>query len=373
MDKKQLVQQVLERMEKAAVSIGERAKLRADDHYWQNYPDGHYRLGDSVIVEEDLACLDENSLQKILDGDDIPAGIGYKDLWQMWGQQGCFKCTPTILTQGCEAPVLRIRHDSYLHLHWMRGDCFQDSSDAHCNGTNGRSPITLAVDISAACRVWYRYTQEEREEWERKWALFRKAMIIHHPFTACARHKTFYTMLDKYPEIFEEFIDLTDENVLHMHLDKSLTLDAMRAACAGEKYECPTVLELALMRNDEECCGILRFGETAVSFSWCENGVPRTSAINFPAFAEDAYFRSPPLSPRLYVQHCWFGLAVTLMSLAGVSVSFWRCVPRKGSNFDVIDACAFGADRRVSGWNYIHDKCSAAAQRYPDFPAWMRF
>ena len=84
MDKKQLVQQVLERMEKAAVSIGERAKLRADDHYWQNYPDGHYRLGDSVIVEEDLACLDENSLQKILDGDDIPAGIGYKDLWQMW-------------------------------------------------------------------------------------------------------------------------------------------------------------------------------------------------------------------------------------------------------------------------------------------------
>ena len=188
MNKKTLVQQVIEQMEKASVVFAEGTQVWSSDRFWVRYPEGHYASSYCYCVEEHLSCLDEQSLQKILELVPFTEGIEFDALWKAWGQSGCFKCEPAILTwEDKKVPILRIRHDSYLH--YMRGYAFQNSYDAHCNGSNGASN-NLEQDIRAI--TWSEYSlgeeQDEytiRPQWEEKWALFRKAMIVQHSFVAC--------------------------------------------------------------------------------------------------------------------------------------------------------------------------------------------
>ena len=383
MNKKTLVQQVLEQMEKAEVVFDKDTRVRTEGRFWDYYPEGHYATPFYYCVEEHLSCLDENSLQQILELAPYSHGITFGSLWKAWGRAGCFKCKPTILTWGNrKAPVLRIRHDSYLH--YMRGYAFQNSYDAHCNGSNGESS-NLHQDIRAISLSPYALDEEQDEDaqyeaWEKKWALFRKAMIVQHPFVACGGRQTFYAMLDEYPEVFEEFINLTDSQVLSLNLDPTLTLEEMRKQCKDQPYDWRRgVFELALMYQNQ-CYGRLRFGETSVSFTWRRNKETHCSTIDFPEWDKQSYFselydigdmasgvRPEQLSQREYLHACWNGLATMLLSLEGVSISQGYCVPRRGWELETTTVCLDTPNSQVQGMTDLWDKVSEATRIYPGF------
>lgn len=41
--------------------------MRTEGRFWDYYPEGHYATSFYYCVEEHLSCLDENSLQQILE------------------------------------------------------------------------------------------------------------------------------------------------------------------------------------------------------------------------------------------------------------------------------------------------------------------
>lgn len=383
MNKKTLVQQVLTQMEKAEIVFNEYTRVHAEENFWERYPDGHYATSAYYCVEEHLSCLDENSLCQILELAPFPKSIEFPALWRAWGREGCFKCEPTILTwENRRAPVLRIRHDSYLH--YMRGYAFQNSHDAFCDGSNGESS-NLTKDIRAIS--WSEYAlgdeqdeSKERDKWQKEWALFRKAMIVQHPFVACGGLQTFYAMLDEYPEVFEKFINLTDSRVMELNLDPTLTLEEMRKRCKDKPFDWRRgVFELALMYQNQYY-GRLRFGETAVSFTWRSNKETHCSTINFPEWDKQSYFselynirdmnadlRPEQLSQREYLHACWNGLATMLLSLGGVSISQGYCAPRRGWEFETTTVCLDTPSSQMQGMADLWDKVHEAAKRYPGY------
>lgn len=370
-NKQQLVNSVLAKIEEAQVELADEQDLRSQDvSFWKRYPTGHCNV--EYSVEEQLSCLTEEQLQRVANLQ-ITTGTKFRDMWREWGKAGVFECAPTLMRTESGIPVLRVRHDSYLH--WMRGYCFQNSYDAHCNGSNGASGSTLArdtciIELSGYSRLWDNEdTDGVQEAWEAQWAVFRKAMILAHPFMACAGKNSFHRMLVCHADTFEEFMNQTDDNIMKLRLDKSLTLAAMRKKCASTEYDSTTLLDLAVMSAPGKQVGLLRFGRTAVQFSWnsCEGFKQLT--IKFPEWDKDAYVQElydcgdmnacHPMQAveQEYLYSIWCNLSATLLTLAGVDSRYFR--PANGDEFITADVCFYPEKQRVNNaeemWNILYE------------------
>lgn len=370
-NKQQLVNSILTKIEKAKVALVDDQHLHAQDtSFWERYPTGHCNA--EYSVEEQLSCLTEEQLQRVANLQITP-GIKFRDMWREWGKAGVFECAPAILDTKSGVPMLRIRHDSYLH--WMRGYCFQNSYDAHCNGSNGGSGSTLARDASIIelpvySALWDNEDDGDvQEAWETQWSVFRKAMILAHPFMACAGKNSFHKMLECYAETFEEFVNQTDDSVMKLRLDKSLTLTAMREKCASTEYDSTTLLDLAVMGALDKQVGLLRFGSTAVQFSWNSREGFRQMTIRFPEWDKDAYVQElydcvdlnarHPWQPaeQEYLYSIWCNLSATLLTLAGMDSRYFR--PANGNVFLATDVCFYPEKQRVHNaeemWSALYE------------------
>lgn len=98
-------------------------------------------------------------------------------------------------------------------------------------------------------------------------------------------------MLECYTETFEEFVNQTDDSVMKLRLDKPLTLTAMREKCASTEYDSTTLLDLAVMGALDKQVGLLRFGNTAVQFSWNSREGFRHMTIRFPEWDKVCHTR----------------------------------------------------------------------------------
>ena len=186
-------------------------------------------------------------------------------------------------------------------------------------------------------------------------------------------------MLDNNPDVFDQFINLTDQQVMRLNLDPELTLEKMRKQCSGQGYDWRRgAFELSLMCQDQ-LYGKLRFGETSVSFSWRRNGETQCSTINFPEWNKQTYFEElydigdmnagypQQLSQREYLRSCWTGLAVMLMSLEGVGVSQGLCAPRKGTGFELTTVCLAPPEGCAGNLRDIWDRIDSAVRLYPGY------
>lgn len=382
--KQQLVTSILESIEKAHVVLDAKAQqeLRVADSnwYWNGNPDGHCNFDDTV--EEVLSCLTEMQLQKIIDLTTlcgIKEGAKFRELWREWGQQGVFDCKPEVLTTSAKVPILRIRHDCYLH--WMRGFCFQNSYDSHCNGSNGSSGSTLEQDVRIVTIPAYSNLWEKEDEgvdvageWNEKWALFRKAMILAHPFLACVGKASFYSMLDRYPTVFEEFFNQTDENVMRLGLSKELTVERIKEQCSSAQFSGPTIVELAvILKNPDSHVATLRYGAQAVQLSWNYHGAYRQMTIQFPAWDKDSYVAEMwecadwnACSPMQacessYLYNIWCNLTAVLLTFAGLTPHQFGINIIKGRDFTITPVMMYPEEARVSClsdvWSELYEVC----------------
>lgn len=338
--KHQLVSELTDRIVNSGIILPEDTVARAPADFWKNYPDGH--CDDSVCpsLEGQLSCLLESQLESILKDDHIQEGMEFHSLWKAWGTAGYLQCDPIIMDlPNDRVPMLRIRHDAYLH--WMRGYGFQCSFDAYCNGSNGSSATNMYMAKRACTLSEYseRYEQDEGSAaWEQEYAVFRKAMMLRYPFEACAQKKSFYRVLQGQADIFDEFFNRTDKKCLRMGLDKSLGIRALRRKCQEAEPSGDTVLWIPLHQTTvrkgekrEEVFATLFLGETFVSLHW-KHGGDKKLTINFPAWEKDTYMAElqgldlaaeHPVYPIQgdYLYQCWSCLSLTLLTLAGVSYS----------------------------------------------------
>lgn len=357
MNKKQaLVTEILERLSVLDIPSEE---LYAKNEFWSEYPDGHYNSTIYPSIEGLLSCLTKDSLQAIVDKDYIELGKTFNSAWNEWGRAGYLQSVPEVIQDRTGVPILRLRHDCYLH--WFRGYGFQNSYDAYCNGSNGESPKTfnkireaITTDI------------DNPAEWNKTWALFRKAMVLSYPAQACAGKNVFYKMLNEHSDVFDDFITQTDKAVMRVGLDPSMTWNEMKEQASKQQFNCSIDLEVPIvLRNPKgesnQVCGILRFGKSSVSFTWSEDLQSRSMCINFPKWsAGDATLDTTAtfLSQREYLLECWVNLGYTLLTMAGVICAPYHIALSARRNIDVAAVNWCDQDTCVTNIRTLNEVCS---------------
>lgn len=349
MNKKQaLVTEILERLSVLDIPSDE---LYAKDEFWSEYPDGHYNSTIYPSIEGLLSCLTKDSLQAIVDKDYIEPGKTFNSAWNEWGRAGYLQSIPEVIQDRSGVPILRLRHDCYLH--WFRGYGFQNSYDAYCNGSNGESPKTfnkireaITTDI------------DNPAEWNKTWALFRKAMIVSYPAQACAGKTVFYKMLNEHSDVFDDFITLTDEKCLHLDLDPSMTWNVMKEQASKQMFNCSIDFEVPIMikstkAEKQQFCGILRFGKSAVSYTWCENMQSHSMCINFPKFGKNTL-----LHQQEYLLECWVNLGYTLLTMAGIICAKYNIVLPANRKINVIDVSWTQSELWATNISTLNEVCS---------------
>lgn len=385
--KRELVNPILDNLERAGVKLSDTLELAGNDGdisyidkgfylrckdsdlYWKLNPTGNC-MEYSGCIEQNLACLEEQNLERILTSGGIPENIEWCDLWRSWEAAGYFECAPSIIEDEDHVPILRIWHDAYLG--WFRGYCFQNSYDLRANGSKGNSPSDLQLAEACVTCPWYSDTAD-RSAWEHEYALFRKAIILAYPFSAAGCDQHFPQLLHNYPSLFEEFINRTDKEKMHLNLDAGLTLCEMRNQSSSIKFQGPVAEEITL--TQEGGYGVvLRYNEQYVSVSWSESGENRSLTIKIPKWGsepssmEDRNCARRPRCENIsaYLNGCWYCLTITLLTLASCQVShnFWCPSEQLASVMDKMTSNVSAEDKRASSLQDVWDELYCLSRNY---------
>lgn len=394
--KHEMVEMILNRIDQLGIMYDEEigcgeTKLRADDKFWERYPQGYHYPNFDATVEEKLSCLSERSLNKILSSDHMKPHMTFGDVWHSWGRAGYFKDKPELLDLGTSWPILRLRHDCYLT--WFRDAGFQNSCDAYFNGSNGASAMDFgiarrAMSITPCNDLFWEKDGEERDpdvaeaEWNEKWAMFRKAMFLSYPAQAACGKSVFQKVLSDEPELFEEFITLTDKQCAHMNLDPAMTLKRMKELAREIKFEWPAVAEIPMITRNSTADGfdiyaMLRLSEHQVSLMWSVEGKQNQYTIPFPEWSAEDWIgeaitldlaaESPEcLTQKEYLYSCWVNLSVTLLMMAGIEFSLYWAFPSKGLMFDTTPLCFSPVHMCAKGINDVGSLCYDLSKHYMD-------
>lgn len=391
MNKKQsLVEELLQRM--SVLNIPDSAeddlvedRLRATNDFWERYPEGHCNSMFYPSIEGLLSCMTEEQLQRLVDEAKFEPGKKFRDVWLAWGRAGYFKSEPQLLEEG-RTPVLRVRHDCYLH--WFKDSGFQNSHDAYANGSNGSSYMTFssarrAMDCPpcSSFRDDDDYTTDFDVLWNKDWRVFRRAMFLSFAFQACLDKRVFQQVLLTQADLFDRFLNLTDEKVAHAHTDVSLGYNELRAVCAATEFDGPVLFEIPLVYKpanwDMSVYAILRFSETCVGITWHEGESVQHMAIRFPKWEQEAWLEEarcmdlscehPEMLPvREYYHECWLDLAITLCGLARIGTDRCWMRPWRETKFSLAPIVFWTEDQCASGYEKISTVChNTAAKLYP--------
>lgn len=336
--KRELVEQVLDLMEASHVEQDSYPSLRAVTAFWIAHPSGHYNDG-NASTEGALSCLMEENLSAILAMGVPQNGMKYTDLWREWGRQGCLKSVPTVMNI-TGIPILRIRHDSYLH--WYRGYEFQNSYDAYANGSNGESDPYLEEAVEL-CRQFTHPDYEEQckhmSDLEVKMCC--TAIIASYPFYACRGKNSFYRVLKQYPEVFDEFLFRTGD-LFHRFVRCFVPVKTLCEEMSDKPMDCQPLQEYAVL-NDGKQIALLRLGETAVQLVWhCKDRL-HSYTIKFP------YWCNLFTNKRdQYLLKMWGWLAISLLTLAGFSATDYVINPIEAGQYEFASPTFYFEEQRIS-------------------------
>lgn len=357
MNKKQtLVSALTTKLEDLGVILStgteDAVSFHADAKFWERYPEGYHSSLEGDCLEEDLSCLSVSTLEAILASDAFKPGIAFSDLWKEWGRRGFFKIDPEIIDTGDGIPVLHARHDCFLH--WYKDAGFQNSYDAYCNGSNGSSSFDFGIIRRAItippCSSLYEEDigADESNDWNLKFAAFRRAMFYSPAFQACVSKPVYQQLFRSNPAVFDEFMNRTDARCVHAGTDSALGLEALRERFEDSKFNFPAELEIPLAycpHEGKRVFAVLRYNRDSVSLSWSEGGRPKQLTAHFPMWDEQAWIyeaecmdlgcESPQNLPEsTYVYYCWLHLTYTLLSLSG----FYCARPGRDRDIDLSPA-----------------------------------
>lgn len=384
--KQQLVSELTERVKSAGVILPNDARERpweiyAGARYWKEFPDGHCRkgvIGHPVSLESNLACLSEDTLTAILADDKITEGCTWNDLWKAWGRAGYFICEPSLVyLPGSKIPTLRMRHDCYLHL--FRGYGFQNSRDIMDDGSNGFSGNHLQlvcnlIDPVRRDSIYEGFGGDAEElveaTWKREWAVFRKAMVIAFPFQACWNIAAFDRLLEEKPEMFNEFVNLTDEHGMYQDLNSDIGVREIQAAAwnttrdpddtEGLKLTVPMVMT-SRSGGAKFLCGILRFYEDAVSLTWSVKGERKFLSLSFPKYEQGVS------TERDYYYYIWTSLALVLLKFSGMWFGVYSTELPKKAAWDSVPPVFYNSEECADSlnrmWDFCYNFCSTAYSR----------
>lgn len=341
MNKKQeLVEKVLEKLEKSEVVLTEGSTLRAYANFWDKYPDGHY--GDMMedSIEHLLSRLLEENLEQIANAT-IPHKTEFSVLWREWGKQGFLKSEPKLLDIG-GISTLRIRHDSYLS--WFRGYCFQNSCDAYGNGSNGESRKNLQ-DIMNICKDLLERSSE--------WATCCHALLLSLPFSACRGKKSFHTALHDYPDAFDALMEQTNKRLMHIQLPDGMTLGGLSTAMLKAWTPSIPFYEFPIVRAGK-LFALLRISRRSVQLIWMLDRVRSSFTVNFPVWDDEM-----SLDENAYYNQMWEGLAVTMLTLAGFMVTEYQITPLEPARTNASSALFHKPDAAIDSLSALSKKLNS--------------
>lgn len=357
MNKKQeLVKKVVDNLERAQVVLGEGEELRAPEGFWRQYPQGH--CNDTMVslsVECLLSCLTNKNLDAIAKLGPPATGVKFSAWWRDLGQTGYLKDDP-ILMDVDRIPVLRIRHDSYLS--WFRGYRFQNSYDAFGNGSNGESWGSMPDAVSMCKAVLHpdaidlcaNITQEELNT-------FCKAVMFSFPFSACRGKSTFYKALQKSPEVFNDFLQQTDDRLMHIGLSKDLSMAKLCEVMSNSEMNSPTCAQFPIIYEEMQVA-LLSIGETSIQLVWpvCEER--HTYTVNFPHWGYEASLDEP-----VYRATAWKCVATTMLALAGFTVTERYISPVSATKFDSAAPIFYPKGSYIDTLQGLYTQLEETAQR----------
>lgn len=391
--KQQMVSELIDRIENAhvqkpnEVAFGDEMQLRAYPKYWEQFPDGHCRWHS---VETDLACLSEDTLARILADDKIQEGMSWESLWHAWGRASYFNCAPSIIYgRDKHVPVLRMRHDCYLS--WFRGYRFQMSMDICADGSNGESRYLNNIESVITAPVESIILDDSVDEdtaiddWNTKWAVFRKALVYSLPFEACAGKRVFTRLLDNNPDMFDEFMTRTDQELMHYHLAEGIGIKQISRACregSTIRYPLFTIPLLTSGNDKPKVCAVLALSEDRVSLTWSVAGKQRRFQLAMPKWDRYAYERQlkcldlsedVPSYPSEsdYYYYCWTALAVVLITLAGAGTGRYIIDPYK-LGWDETSSALYNIKLCAQGMSDIWDLCRDYCRRFRTLDSYTR-
>lgn len=293
-DKQKLISTLIENLQRAKVELPDDMTFRAEKDIWEKHPDGYYNPCTSRSVEGALSCFTEQMLNKCLKVD-IPEHIPYTELLLRWNRFGVLQDEPSILyIKGF--PVLRIRHDLYLHAVDDYGftlccDAYESdhcrSSSMDMNGVTYLTHVTPHVNTTDACT---KIEASSLTDYAFKWLL-----ILRYPFEICGVEKDFHRILRRYPDLFSSF--MTEVVSCNKGFEKAEALDLVKLKTNISKEKFNSDIKFSIVLTCEQVSkfgGISRkafarldYSNTAVHMQW--NGDPGTCAVRIPKWNRVAY------------------------------------------------------------------------------------
>ena len=341
MNKKQeLVEKVLEKLEKSECVIEEGSALRASVSFWDKYPDGHYADMMDDSVEHLLSRLTEANLGQIANSP-IPSKTEFYVLWREWGKQGFLKSKPELMDVG-GIPTLRIRHDSYLS--WFRGYCFQNSYDAYGNGSNGESRKNLQ-DVMNICKDLLERSPE--------WTTCCHTLLLSAPFSACRGKRSFHAALQECPEAFDALMEQTNKRLMHIQLPEGMTLDKLSATMRKETAAATVFYEFPITRAGK-LFALLCISRRSVQLIWMLDRVRSSFTVNFPVWDDEM-----SLDENAYYNQMWEGLAVTMLTLAGFMVTEYQITPLEPARTNASSALFHKPDAAIDSLSALSKKLNS--------------
>lgn len=342
--KQELVKLVLDRLERAGVDCGE-MELYAEEGFWNKHPNGYCFSPLEQSVEAKLSCLTGRNLVSITEDDGITMGASLADLWSEWGRKGYFKADPEIITFD-SIPMLRLRHDSYLSC--GGSFVFKNSKDAYSGSNNGSSKAMNIDFITAPSGV-------DEDEWNKEWALFRRAMYISYPIEALLGRNTLFSLLDHNPQYFDAFVNRVDSEYTRAGIDGSLTWRQMLkdVEVTDNSWLTDSSLFIASGESNAEdgfsVFATLSFGRANVSLYFSDGRGSHQFTVRIPAWMP----RSSGVREDYYFYTCWYRLSVTLLTMAHIRCSRNSCAPESDSGIKV--GKVFGVSTRNIACNGLVD------------------
>lgn len=370
MNKKQrLVDRVIQKLEQRGVVFDGCHAAEAPTGYWSEYPYGFSNEADTAV--ERLACLNESQLNKAAVNCKFPWGTKFSDVWREWGRNGVFTCAPEVLPN--DTPFFRIRHDMYLYLN-TRIHVFQQAKDGWGHNIVGASDDTMYRDADIITPS--RYLTTVPELWKKDWALFRRAMILAHPFTACVGKSSFYEMLEAWPDKFDGFINTVDDDLLRFKLDTGLSYVEMCKLSAYTEFSGTIHTEVAIInKRTLRQMALLRFGKCTVQMVWNADGDYKQLAILCPKWDKHAYMTEiwETKQPEVQQDECnyyagvWTNLSIVLLTMAGLAPLPTEFRSVRAHKFDEADVVFHPADDCVDGMDALKKRINAACQMFETY------
>lgn len=174
------------------------------------------------------------------------------------------------------------------------------------------------------------------------------ALIASYPFSACRGKKSFYRALKQYPEVFDEFLIKTAD-LFRSFVKCFVPLETLKIEMCIKQMDCPVLQEYAILDGENQIA-LLKLGASAVQLVWCTKEGQCFYTIKFPYWCNFFTDRMDT-----YLMKMWGWLAMTLLTLAGFSATYYAICPVDAGQIEAVTPAFYFNEQCVSSINELYE------------------